>query len=190
MSLQASRSGTRGIGRGILRQATSPPTYKASIFLPSLPLAQPRELQLSATTSRYGTKCLPSNWQFEVGKWWWTSGCGVDDFWGQRICGSHPRLWGLSCQGPTPLWSVSSTQLSWAPLSIILLSKWWIKQVPLNWAILAAIALLELGTTVSIRSSVSFLGEHHPCHNVEWVQCTLFVSYNPTYPPIDKPLPI
>lgn len=28
--------GTRGIGRGILRQATSPPTYKASIFLPSL----------------------------------------------------------------------------------------------------------------------------------------------------------
>jgi hypothetical protein len=69
MSLQASRSGTRGIGRGILRQATSTPTYKASIFLPSLPLAQPRELQLSATTSRYGTKCLPSNWQFEVGKW-------------------------------------------------------------------------------------------------------------------------
>eukprot|EP00435_Cladocopium_sp_Y103_P041997 s2729_g11.t1 len=29
-------TGTRGIGRGILRQATSPPTYKASIFLPSL----------------------------------------------------------------------------------------------------------------------------------------------------------
>ena len=111
-----------------LRRPTKPPFSCLPCRWPSL-----ESCSKKATTSRYGTKCLPSNWQFEVGKWWWTSGCGVDEFWGQRICGSHSRLWGLSCQGPTPLWSVSSTQLSWAPLSIILFSKWWIKKVPLNW---------------------------------------------------------